>query len=352
MEQNIKVLIKADGNSTIGLGHIVRTLSLAAEFSVNNYSIIYFTEDNKASISLIKDAGFTVFTHEPSISQNSEVSQLKKLLKSEKTDILIIDSNNVDNNYINRLDLRNIYTVLLDNKRDMGINVDLIINGAIYATELKESSLNYNRNTLLGIQYFILRKQFRSLRQRKINPEVKKILITMGGSDPLSLTSFIIESVRRVYKQEINVLVGDAFTNVNDIERTAKKDMKINLHYGVKNVSTVMIDNDICISAGGTTLYELAVTGTPAIVVQQAEGQILPSQKFHKKGAIINLGDGRNITIKDLGFELIKLISDYEKRKRMSKIGKSLVDGNGTVRCVKKIDEGIRAKRCESLRKG
>ena len=51
-----------------------------------------------------------------------------------------------------------------------------------------------------------------------------------------------------------------------------------------------MINSDIAISSGGSTLYELFITKTPALVILQADNQKLIAEFMEKNEFINNLG--------------------------------------------------------------
>ena len=72
-----------------------------------------------------------------------------------------------------------------------------------------------------------------------------------------------------------------------------------------------MINSDIAISSGGSTLYELAVTKTPALVMLQAKNQVRVAEKLDGK-SLINLGyDEKIINISKYIISLIRKKSNY-----------------------------------------
>ncbi len=332
------ILIRADGNNKIGLGHIIRTVALGIEFNKNNNYVSYITRDNKGVLDILQRHNFDVFSIGSSVSIIEEIEIVKKIIQDNAIDIFIGDLYEIDNKYISMIRKYCKCIVIIDTLRDMSLKADLIINGCIYAYDFAIDAKRYNRRALLGTKYFIIREQFIYGKKRVINEDVKNILVTMGGADPLNLTSKIISILSTLdINLKINVVSGNAFRNIEEIEKTCLGKPKIQLHYNVDNMSDLMHQNDIAISTGGITLYELAITGTPAIVFTQAENQVLQSNIFNDKGNIINLGDGSELGELHFIETLNNLIRDYDKRCRMSKIGQEIIDGKGTERCYAEI---------------
>ena len=107
----------------------------------------------------------------------------------------------------------------------------------------------------------------------------------------------------------------------------------------------LMLDADICISAGGQTTYELARVGVPTVCVCFAD-----NQRFNIKG----LSDGGfleyagNVDDVDMLAKIaggVDALEDMETRKARSLTGRSLVPGDGAVNVFLKAAEvfGIKA---------
>ncbi|SCY86636.1 UDP-2,4-diacetamido-2,4,6-trideoxy-beta-L-altropyranose hydrolase [Alkaliphilus peptidifermentans] len=338
VNNDVRVAIRADGNSRIGLGHITRTIALGDKLIQKNCKIIYITRDVREVLDILKDDNYKVVGIDSRLEISEEVNQINSIIDKEKIDIFIGDSFNIDGEYIKGLKQISKFVVILDNLRNMNIKADLIINGSIYADSLVEDLEKYNQRALLGTKYLILRDQFKNCKKRIVNKSVKNILITMGGADPLNLTPKIVRLINEIDKNLIvNVVLGSAFQNIEVLEELSEKIPQVSLHYNVNNMAELMSISDIAISAGGITLYELAAVGTPTIVITQAYNQILPTNVFSEKGIVKNLGDGNKLQDATFIEVFEELLSNYFKRKEMSQLGQRIIDGEGTNRCASEI---------------
>lgn len=113
------------------------------------------------------------------------------------------------------------------------------------------------------------------------------------------------------------------------------------IYEAVSNISELMLDSDLAISAAGSTLYEFACLGLPAITVVVADNQRMHSEELHRLGTIINLGYHTDFSDKYILQIIRHLMVDSEKRKEMSENGKNLVDGKGVDRTTKIILDNI-----------
>lgn len=337
-EIRLHVAIRADGNSKIGLGHIIRTMVLGNELKKNNCKVTYITQEYKETLDILKKNKFEVFNIKTNASAADEIYTINKFMKDNEIDIFIGDSFKIDKNYIAKIKKYDKFVVIIDNLRDMSLNADLIINGGIYAYKLAKDAERYKQKVLLGTKYFLIREQFANINKKFIKKEVKSILITMGGADPMNLTPKIIKMVSSINRNlKINVVVGNAFKNIKEIKDIDKNNSQIYLNYNVENMAELMYESNIAISAGGTTLYELAIVGTPSIVLIQAENQVLQSNIFNDEGIVLNLGYGDKVIELCFKQAFVKLINDYNKRKEMFKSGREILDSKGAKRCVEKI---------------
>jgi spore coat polysaccharide biosynthesis predicted glycosyltransferase SpsG len=105
----------------------------------------------------------------------------------------------------------------------------------------------------------------------------------------------------------------------------------------------LMLKTDICISGGGQTIYELARVGVPTIGICFAENQMLNLKNWMKIGFMNFVGWNNEENV----FERIKNIihkMDYNKRFKMSQVGRKFVNGQGAIRVVEKITHYVMSR--------
>lgn len=129
----MKIAIRADGGSKIGMGHIMRTLVLAKELAKTNDVFYICKVDNllsnkyKSGIDKVKAEGFDIVT----INENNIINDLKNIV----ADCLITDSYDVNEEYFNLTKGMFEITGYIDDMNLYYFNVDFIINQNIGSEE-------------------------------------------------------------------------------------------------------------------------------------------------------------------------------------------------------------------------
>ena len=355
----MEVIFRADANHIIGMGHIMRCLSIADAFASAGYSISFVIADDTVEI-LIKSRGYEVLV------LNSDYTRMEEeKWPSTAPDILIADSYFVTAKYLANLhDMVNTggKLVYIDDVYSFPYPVDILVDYNAYATPDIYDNLYTGASVdkpqmILGPTYAPLRSMFRSVPYRKQNKVVKDVLITTGGSDELHLALAILQSLLHHQNdaRRYHFILGAMNTDKDEIRRLARDN--IVLHENVGDMKSLICSCDLSISAAGSTLYEICACGVPLITYSLADNQIPGAQAFERLGLGINVGDLRNPesinsnlvmsgTLDSSAIERIlmatdELSLDYNRRIEMSSKMQSMIDGYGADRMVKKIMELI-----------
>lgn len=328
----MKAVIYANGSSTIGLGHIMRTLTIAKELKKKGILVEYITDrSDKNAVKLVKDGGFNII----------HVANILDYLLSFKSliyDLAIIDDYNIEEHDINKFyNIAGKIVYIDDLVKFKEYNMDLLIN-----TSIEALNIEYKGKTkkLLGPKYALLRDEFKQIKYKLPKPNVERIMITLGGGDENNFTKYILDMLLNNYNDiEYEVVLGNSY-KYKDFMIQNYKDKNINFHINTNNMAEIMLNCDLAISAGGNTLYELCACGTPTIAAIIADNQIKFVQGVSRETEIdyLDLIDKDLITEKYNFINIVeKNIENYSHRIKTSKQMLSLVDGQGSKRIVDEI---------------
>jgi len=329
----MKIALRVDGGSIIGMGHIMRTLVLARELAKTN-SVFYvcktdepLTEKYINGINKIKQEGFEVVL----INEHNVIDELA----SVNADCLITDSYDVDEDYFN--DSKDMFskTGYIDDINAFYYNVDFVINQNVTANNYKYKC-NKDTSLFLGTDYVMLRGEFRDSKPNFIKNNIKDILITMGGSDPANFTLKLLKYIKDL-DHNFHVVIGPSFSKINEIEQEAKSSDNIKLYFNANMVEMMKIC-DIAITAAGSTLYELGALGVPTLGVILADNQEAVAKEMHKNGYMINLGWYNKVEKKDV-LDAISGISDIKAREEMSALAIKQINKNGVEKLCSEIQK-------------
>ena len=283
----MKALIRADGGFNLGMGHIIRCMTLYDELIKNNVECIFVSKKDKVVEGYFKDKKVRYILME-AMELDGEKIEIKNIIKNYNTDVIITDSYNINEEYLLFLKSLSRYLVSIDDNYLFDYPSDIVVNPNVYAEKKRYN--NKASKYLLGGQYCILRDEFRERSHKNIKVKAENILITMGGTDVNNVTPFIIKEVKKIYGININVIVGKGFENKELIEESCKNGQNIKLIYNPKDMRILMESADVCISSSGSTLYELASLGVPTLFIIQADNQLRLAEYMEKNKIMINLG--------------------------------------------------------------
>jgi spore coat polysaccharide biosynthesis predicted glycosyltransferase SpsG len=96
---------------------------------------------------------------------------------------------------------------------------------------------------------------------------------------------------------------------------------------------------DLAITAGGSTCWELACLGLPALILTYSRDQELVAEAMQTAKAAVWMGSGVSIREEQLRAALAELAPDDARRSQMSQAGRRLVDGRGAERVLSALEE-------------
>jgi UDP-2,4-diacetamido-2,4,6-trideoxy-beta-L-altropyranose hydrolase len=109
----------------------------------------------------------------------------------------------------------------------------------------------------------------------------------------------------------------------------------------VRDMASLMASMDLAVTGGGSTCWELAFLGLPAIVIELSDNQRLSARALAAAAAVENAGAVEAQDAAALAARIGALCLDAERRRGMSEAGRRLVDGKGGARVVGRLGLGL-----------
>ena len=330
------IFIRADANKNIGVGHVMRCLSIARAFKERGQRVVFVTADHNADALIDDFEKICLDTNYTEMYQ--ETDAMLRLTAEYSPDMLIVDSYFVTGQYFSKL-RKAVKIAYIDDLNAEKWDVDYLINYNIFALSSDYSAYDDSETVLLlGPEYAPLREEFSVALITEKRNEVKDILVSAGGADPEGITEKLIDEVCRSWGNiRFHFVVGMMNPRIDSIRKKEKDN--IILHINEKHMSDLMKNSDIAVSAAGSTLYELCSLGVPTVTYTLADNQLEAADKFDSLGIMINAGDCRNNPdfIPGVAGILKELIGDIDKRMKMSHKMQTLVDGKGSSRIADRL---------------
>jgi len=226
---------------------------------------------------------------------------------------------------------------------DSHYHADILLNQNINASNFKYACSKGTRQ-LLGSDYVMLRQEFltQKITKKHVPQKARKILLTMGGSDPNNATLKSIKAINLLRDPEltIKIIIGPANPNLESLKN------EISLSYSscilfsdIKDMAAHMSWADMAISAGGSTCWELCYLGVPFLIMVLENNQEPIAHGLDKLGAALNVGWESKIDESRLAEKICQLIDDPISRSKMTHSTNSIVDGLGSVRIINAMQE-------------
>lgn len=197
---------------------------------------------------------------------------------------------------------------------------------AIHAAPGAIKNMSGGATWVYGPKWQPLRPAFWNIPKRTIiNEEVKNILIMLGGTDIRNMTSSILDLTRRLYPTAHIHTITSAPASLD--ENCTQYSFLT-----AENIAALMSKCDLAVSAAGQTIYELAATGTPAILICTAENQKIQIDGWKEFSCFHYAGEWSDSDIYNkISTHLVKLSEISIRRENCIKL-QNIVDGSGTKR--------------------
>lgn len=322
--ESMRVLIRADASTQIGLGHITRCMTLATVLRDGGCSVRFICEPLPGhAIERIEQAGFPV----------SGVDALQRLT----ADWLVVDHYGLGRDFEAEMRVRARRICVIDDLADRPHDCDILVDQNLHADmpSRYEAVVPEHCMRLLGPRFAMLRQDFQAARARiRRRERCERVLIFFGGSDPHNDTLKALNAYARAELPSIeaDVLVGPSNPHMAEIDRASRSMAGVHLHEPTEEMAELMSRVDLFMGAGGSTSWERCCLGLPALVMAVAENQEALSQALADHGYQYYLGRSRDLTEAQVAAALKKCVGDFQSMVTMGNRGKSLVDGLGAGR--------------------
>jgi UDP-2,4-diacetamido-2,4,6-trideoxy-beta-L-altropyranose hydrolase len=227
---------------------------------------------------------------------------------SKRPDLLIVDHYAVDytwermvRKYVNKM-------LVIDDFTTRPHDCDILLNQNV----LPDSNV-YDDNSLvdrsvikmLGSDYIILNKEIIDIEPAPIATEIKRINISLGGSDVGNDAQKILEIIIALkIDVNIDVILGHTSSNVKLIRKFIADYDNINLYVGISNMGVLRLLNraDICIGGSGMTGYERCMLRRPSLyfcIASHQREMYKNISRYNSAGAMGNLKDDYEKTLSE-----------------------------------------------------
>lgn len=362
----MKVVFRCDASIQIGIGHVMRCLTLA-DGLVEQGAECYFIcrEHTGHLLEVIRKHGHQ--TYSLSLKENvkeldennaklahadwlgstqSEDAQLCiELLQTLQPDWLVVDHYAIDIRWEKLLRPYCKKIMVIDDLADRSHDCEILLDQT-FGRDIKDyiEYVPKHCQLLCGSKYALLRPEFAqwrnySLKRRK-DGRIEHFLISLGGVDKDNITTQILKGLQKSSLPEcckITVVMGSTAPWIESVKTQAEMlPWKVEVKTGVSNMAELMANSDLAVGAAGSTSWERCCLGLPTIMLVLAENQQQIALNLENVHAVYALHIESNLEpIIQKAITYFTMSPDI--LKKMSENASCILDGCGSTLVIKNM---------------
>lgn len=339
------LIIRADAGTKIGTGHLMRCLALGQAWKDAGGKVTFITAcQNGGLLQRLKEEGFDLHPLASPYPDPGDWDYTKDILVAHPDAWVALDGYHFDEAYQQRVKKTGHRLLVIDDLAHLKhYYADILLN-----QNLRAEKLHYpcepDTRLLLGTRYVLLRREFlaRRDRQREIPEVAKRVLVTLGGSDPENHTLKVIQALQKVDvpNLEATVIIGASNPHADALEKAIKQNhIPICFTHNAGNMPELMAPADIAIIGGGVTLWELLFMGCAIISYVRNSAQEAIIQELDRQKVLRYQGYLAQMDQDSLSSAIHELSTNQVRRDAIRKLGRQIVDGKGTERILNAITD-------------
>ena len=294
------IAFRTDASLQIGTGHVMRCLTLADALLERCSQSTFICRPHAGHLlDLIQQRGHTAKALAPAddaltapadpchakwlgTDWASDAQQTQQALGELVVDWLVLDHYALDRRWEQTMRPHTRRIMAIDDLADRPHDCDLLLDQNL-GRQAKDYDglLRRHTQTLIGPAYALLRPEFAQWRehslQRRAQPQLKNLLITMGGVDQANATGQVLDALTHCEMPadlRITVVMGPTAPWLAQVQAQATAMPRpTQVLAGVNNMAQLMAESDLCIGAAGSTSWERCCLGLPAIQLVLADNQ-------------------------------------------------------------------------------
>ncbi len=344
------LVLFADGNASIGTGHVMRSLALAQAWREAGGTAVLVSDCPPALRARVEQAGIVCRprpawkgasgTVEPLLAVAEDLAQE---FPTTEPRWVALDGYHFDAAF--QLGFREAgwRVLVVDDMNHLPrYHADILVNANASAPTFRYAT-DPGTVMLLGTDHALLRGEFAQHpgRRRQVPAVARRILVTMGGADPHNTTEVVLHAIERVRAEfgvQVRVVLGAANPHRESIAAFSNAHLcDCELLTDVRDMRAQMEWADLAVTAAGSTCLELASMGVPMLAVVIAENQRELAAALEARGIAFGAGSHEDITTTRMTDILNLFLPHPWLRRMMSDAGVASVDGMGCRRIIRSM---------------
>lgn len=333
------VVIRADGSSTLGRGHLVRCRNLARALEQRGFAVTFVRSGVKDDFLVDEDVRWIPGGSSPEGDAEATLGAVSPIVP----EVVVVDHYGLDAVWERTVAGSGAEIVVIDDLADRDHACHLLIDQNPLPAERYDGRVPEGTRMLVGMRFALLPSRGPVLDddagRRLRRSEVTRLLVGFGGGGDLAPIVLALDALDdpRFATVAVDLVIG-ADERVEEVRsRIGPERGDVRVHGWVEDLSPLTRSADVALGAGGISVLERLHAGLPAVVVSVADNQEATCRALHEQGLLIHAGRLGAVGPREVAEALDRMVRDVEARQRIREQGPRIVDGRGAERCADAI---------------
>lgn len=336
----MRVLLRADASSSIGIGHVSRCLTLAHALRAYGAQVAFaccLLDGHRRAA--IEQEGFEVFAwpaSEPGPGIDPCAADIAGLLGAlpaqARFDWVVVDHYGLDARWERAARAIARRIAVIDDLADRNHAADLLLDQNFSASEARYAPwLTPGCRRLLGPRYALVRPAFQAP-ARVLERQARRVLVSFGGFDVAGMLQTTLQALTGIDGVQVTCIAGLRHPQREALAQICEAHAGWELHDFVDDLPARMVAADLFVGAGGGTTWERAALGLPSVCVSVADNQRENAHAMAHAGMHLYLGDAGQLEPETLRQAIALLLGNLPLRQSFAERSRAQVDGRGAQR--------------------
>jgi len=347
-ERSYELLMRCDGGHELGLGHVMRCISVAKSLRDKHsigirFVMLDFNGVENHAHELVKREHFALdlIAHD-----GDEADAITKLMSHDRVAGVVLDirtSLSVDAVHAWRNNGK--VCASLDDPSERRLACDHVFYPPVpQVDDLEWSAFPGTRH--IGWNWIALGPSFHRSYQPQSN-DVPNVGVIMGGSDTHGLTLSALSALSKCHSEcAVHVVLGKA-SQINDEARALAHEtgLVVTFHHDVRDMAAFLSILDMAIASFGVSAYELAASAVPTLLLSISDDHFRSASALDDAGAARSLGLSDAVSTHQLATEIDALLNDTVVRNDMVKAARRLNIHQGADNIAETLHDALKNMR-------
>jgi UDP-2,4-diacetamido-2,4,6-trideoxy-beta-L-altropyranose hydrolase len=360
----MRVAFRCDASAQMGVGHLMRCLTLAEALREKGAECrFYLAPPSAPQATLAKARSFSVTMlaleaapeinsslHDPPMAHwapwgwQADASAFGTALDGDGCDLIVVDHYALDRRWHDAMRDASRRILAIDDMADRLLAANIVLDHNASATEvLYAPRLARPASLLLGPSFALIRPETAAFRKSAPTiKQVRRILVTFGGAASADVYEATAHALLQLPNRPLEItLVGisDAKARAR-IAALSERGLTIAALGFVDDMARRCAEADLCVGAAGVSALERALIGVPSLTYVTAGNQRLAIAALAQAGAIIDMGDIATFSASALVDSIQRLTYMPDLLQAMAECGQRLVPTGGPQRVAEVLFNG------------